>query len=46
VKRFAFSPLQLVKLFSKHFGIESSRISTKGQSKPNIPSKQPGGTPN
>jgi hypothetical protein len=31
-------------LFSKHFGIESSRISTKGQSKPNISSKQPGGT--
>ena len=26
------------------FGIDSSRISTKGQSKPNIPSKQPGGT--
>ncbi|OYX85120.1 MAG: flagellar motor protein MotB [Flavobacteriales bacterium 32-34-25] len=26
------------------FGIDSSRISTKGQSKPNIPSEQPGGT--
>ncbi|MFA9192694.1 OmpA family protein [Flavobacterium sp. FZUC8N2.13] len=26
------------------FGIDSSRITTKGQSKPNIPSVQPGGT--
>jgi hypothetical protein len=26
------------------FAINPSRISTKGQSKPNIPSEQPGGT--
>jgi hypothetical protein len=33
-----------IKTYLDVFVINPSRISTKGQSKPNIPSEQPGGT--